>query len=212
MSRLKQAGFSALELLLILLAIALIGGTGWYVWQNKDDSSPESESSSSQNEAATEEESAADPTADWATYKSTGGIFTLKHPKTWVTSSDCEDNPLFLAPTKEQLGSCNSENGGTVAISTMTESYEKQPDSDYANTAIYKEYKKTVVKVNGVDATRRQWVQGTTESGFGDDMIHINYEIIGPNNTVLASYTASQQDKAEQDIFDTMIGKTLVFE
>ncbi len=47
----NQNGFSAVEGLLILVIVGLLGGVGWYVWQNKqDDSSKTNISSSAKDE------------------------------------------------------------------------------------------------------------------------------------------------------------------
>jgi len=94
----NQSGFSIVEGLLILIIVGIIGGTGWYVWQaknNTDDnlSSATKTSNSSQSTATTS------PYSGWKTFTSENEKFTFKYPNDWKITSEAPNGNL-----KEEVG------------------------------------------------------------------------------------------------------------
>lgn len=82
----NQSGFSAVELLILLVVIGLIGGAGWYVWQSKSKNSSSNNTQTTQNEASKQNSEAdntktADETANWKSYTRYG--VTFKYPTEW---------------------------------------------------------------------------------------------------------------------------------
>lgn len=83
----SQKGFAALEGILILIIIAIIGGTGYYVWHAKDqadetlaETSNSSASPSSKTSAPVKTE---DDTADWYKYQSPDDIYSIRLADGW---------------------------------------------------------------------------------------------------------------------------------
>jgi hypothetical protein len=91
----KQQGFAVLGALLIIVIIAAIVGTGWYVWNSKQetDSALNSTSSVLDNAKAVKEN----------TYTDTAGSFTFKYPSNWKVVAQTEPAGEGPAPdfTKE---------------------------------------------------------------------------------------------------------------
>jgi hypothetical protein len=113
----NQNGFSAVEALLLIVIVAIIGGTGWYVWHAKSNTNKaltvnNSSTPSFKKKAAPAATPAqvTDPTAGWTSYASKDGGFSLKHPNTWVTESNataCGNNSVTLGPSVATAGKCD---------------------------------------------------------------------------------------------------------
>lgn len=114
--RTEQKGFSPLIIVLVLLLLGLLGFAGWTVY-SKNKKTETSTAKSETKKAAAPEKSTTkriEPTY----VKPAGEAYRVALPATWV-SGTCADNPdiLFLAPTSDKLGKCQSEYFGTVALS-----------------------------------------------------------------------------------------------
>lgn len=112
----NQKGFSPLFIVLILLILALLGFAGWRIWESKDDKGSGKPESSESTPSSGDSEEPAPPALNYV--KPPSEVYRVALPDTWVKAT-CPDTPdlLFLAPTTDKLGRCNSESGGTVAIS-----------------------------------------------------------------------------------------------
>lgn len=130
----NQKGFSIWIILLILLLLAILGFAGWRIWKADDSGSepPATSESSPETDAA---EEPAEPEPTYAMPPS--GAYRVEQPDGWVKGT-CADSSdlLFLAPSNDKLGTCNSENGGTVAISKNNGDVS-QPESYYTSNAEY---------------------------------------------------------------------------
>lgn len=75
--RKNQKGFSAIEGLLILVIVGIIGGTGWYVWdRNNSESTNTGTPTSSEEKKETVEENLV--SKNWKRYKSGQSAFSIK--------------------------------------------------------------------------------------------------------------------------------------
>ncbi|HTE58232.1 MAG TPA: hypothetical protein VK694_05810 [Verrucomicrobiae bacterium] len=112
----NQKGFSPIFIILILLLLALLGFAGWRIWESRDDKGGKIPSSSDSAPASADPEEPAAPALNYV--KPPSEVYRVALPDTWVKAT-CPDTPdlLFLAPTTDKLGKCNSEFGGTVTIS-----------------------------------------------------------------------------------------------
>ncbi len=82
--RFTQSGFGVVEVLLIVLALAVIGFAGYYVWHtqqsraDKDSSESSSSSSESLNNSNSNQSSESKVSESWYKYTSTGGEYTIR--------------------------------------------------------------------------------------------------------------------------------------
>ena len=98
-----QRGFSALEAILILIAVALIGGVGWFVYKQKNAKPTKSSSSEPASQASNKSagESSGTPScaapADYTVYTNTDIGYCFAYPTAWgtVTLHDGVINPDY---------------------------------------------------------------------------------------------------------------------
>lgn len=216
----NQKGFSPIQILLVLIVLGLIGGTGYYVWQSRNKTNATLEQTAkSQGEAQKTDtkKAAADTTADWVTYTSTGGVFTLKHPKAWAAAKSpelCSENLVLFGANASSVGTCASENGGQISVSSA----EGTLDDEYAlSTTQYTGIKSTVLAVDGIQGSRSEGVAqdqmtGEGPGGLADGTKVVQYIFVANNNrTYLARYVQAAGYPDALADFDTMISKTLMF-
>jgi hypothetical protein len=118
----SQKGFAALEVLLILIIIAIIGGTGYFVWHSKSqtDKALNNAANLSQGAAASKktEASSSDVYGGWKTFTAPREKFTLKYPSDWkVTQGYNPEIYDLIAPDGlivryVYLDTLNAEDGG----------------------------------------------------------------------------------------------------
>lgn len=75
-------GFSAIEGLLIIVIVGILGFTGWYVYNSKQNAD-KSNTASTQVSSSTATKAAADPYAGWKTYTSTYEKSSYRYPSDW---------------------------------------------------------------------------------------------------------------------------------
>lgn len=219
----NQRGFAITQLLLLLLILGLIGGTGWYVWKagNKSsdsyDKSANSQTDPQKSDKKDTSKTSSDPTTDWVTYTNTPGIFTLKHPKTWVTASSpelCSEGLVLFGGNSASVGKCASESFGQMNVSSAP----GNQDDEYAlNPDFYTGISSVVLAVDGIQGSRIVGTaqgQNATEGpgGLPDGTKVVRYIFVAnTNRTYVATYF---QNSGYPDVladFDTMITKTLKF-
>lgn len=218
----KQFGFTAIEGLLILVIVGILGGTGWYVYNahnNTQNSYANADNSNTSTVSAKKKAPAKDPTVEWIALSNKDGIFSLKYPKTWVTAKDpsaCSKGIVLLGIDANSVGVCGSENFGQVAIVSVLGDSQKTSELSTG----YKNITTTAVTLNGVTGKK----QTATASGQGadgapgalaDGTTVTKYIFFTNNWTYTATYTsANLSGKAYPDAladFNTMVTKTLKF-
>jgi prepilin-type N-terminal cleavage/methylation domain-containing protein len=88
MSKLKKDsnGFSAVELIMALVIIALIGAVGWLVYKNHHNDTSTTTSSAIPAIPVKPNESVASPYAGWNTYTLPKEKLTFRYPTTWTVA------------------------------------------------------------------------------------------------------------------------------
>ena len=210
----NQKGFTLVEGLLVVIALALIVGVAFYVMNaNKDkkDDKVTTPSSTSKTQAV------ADPTANWTSYSSPLGKFSVKYPKAWATaanpdacSNTAETGIFLLGADSESVGKCASEGFGQMAITWRT---DRQFCGDLNSDTTMQDSKQTVT-VDGQSATKIEATAKAPGMGLGADpegTKSVQYCIVANNMTYIANYTQLSSYPDALSDFNTMVTKTLKF-
>jgi hypothetical protein len=84
----NEAGFSAVEAVMVLIVVALIGLVGWFVYKNHNKTNtPSSTTSASTTKQNTSVTKVADPYAGWNTYTATLEHVSFKYPSNWTVDN-----------------------------------------------------------------------------------------------------------------------------
>jgi len=93
----NQTGFSAVEALLILVIVGMIGGTGYYVWHATQNSDKLLSANSDSTTVTHKKKAAVDETASWYLYKAPSGNYKLRLPDGWKLERYQEDDFIYGA-------------------------------------------------------------------------------------------------------------------
>ncbi|MCA9344708.1 hypothetical protein KC946_02635 [Candidatus Saccharibacteria bacterium] len=212
----NQKGFGILGGLLVLVIIGVLGGVGWYVWNNRgEDSSTSTENTVSQTSSETDTEPApeADPTESWVKYTSEVGKFSIKYPSDWSTASNpelCSPNIFLLGVNDNAVGKCASDSGGQIAIysnegNNLEDSKLKKADySDLATESV------TIGDVQGIKQTG---TYSGDSAGIGPSKGDktVVYMFYTNNRTYTAAYNIQPDYPDAIDDFNILVIKTLQF-
>jgi type II secretory pathway pseudopilin PulG len=206
----RQKGFTTIEILLLLILVALVSFSGYYVYNSQKKTS---KTYDAVNSVSNNTPKAADPTVNWKTFSSTDGKFSVKYPDTWVTGSNqanCSDY-LMLGTTADTAGHCQSDATPEVAVTSS----EGDKQIDYALVQkYYPDLKKVPATINGVQGYK---YTGTFHSdqdfGIGptNGTESVAYIFYTNGRTYLATYN---QQPGQPDIladFTVMATKTWQF-
>lgn len=124
MKKHNQKGFGHLAISLIVIVVGLIGFTGWYVWQNRDD---KKSSSKILETSKTKKSSPLNAPSGWGEYRDDRLSIRFAYPPEWgdisveelsaYTTSEKTDSVLVEGAVGHYTGSFSeSRNSGWVAI------------------------------------------------------------------------------------------------
>jgi hypothetical protein len=217
----NHKGFALVEGLLILVIVAILAGTGWYVFRARNNSNGSLNNASAAGSSLAKPPAApkktvstADATADWTAYSKSGTLFTLKYPADWVTAKNPEmcDGNLLLGANSQSVGTCASGAGGQMSIS-----YSAGDNRSYLELG--KNYKDVTTKqltVDGVAGERQQGVISVTAGhdwqGPPNGTKVVQYLFYANGQTYVATYTQAESYPDVLSDFDLMVTKTLKFQ
>jgi hypothetical protein len=214
----KQQGFSAVEAILIFIVILLLGFGGWLVWHRSKSSgaADKTATSSEKSEKKAEKKAAADPTDDWVLYTNAEGVFSFKHPASWVQAASpelCSEGLALFAPSTASVGTCASENGGQIQVFSTA----GDASADYQLDAAY--YTVTTddpVTVEGVAGHRLSatvvGMEAVSEvGGYPDNTKIVRYIFVTGGKTYVASYVQQPSYPDVLSDFTLLVTETLKF-
>src|ERR1700741_3673064 len=88
--RKNEKGFSHLELILIFVVVALIGGAGFYVFK-QNNKHQDASTSQQESDNTSQNNTAAKNTTELKEYKNTEHEFSFSYPSDWKLSEDLKD-------------------------------------------------------------------------------------------------------------------------
>lgn len=222
----SQKGFAVLETLLILVILAIIGGTGWYVYKSKNDIYQSYDSTGNSQNSIPKKPAAKADTSTWKDYTNKAGRFSLKYPSSWVTAANpdqCTEGLALFGPDQQSVGKCATEGSGQISIV----SYEAQSvdDRDLSTDPGFKNASVSTVKVDNVSGKRIAVTASTDPGGEGDFSVQAG-PMAYPVGTKIVEYlfytngrayvaTYIQKPTGSKDVladFDAMMQQTFKFE
>ncbi len=87
MKKLNQKGFSAVEVVIVVVVLGLIGGLGWYIKEHRTDKKTQSTTQTSSNSPTSAPQASKDPYEGWKTYSDDPNGITFKYPADWTAKS-----------------------------------------------------------------------------------------------------------------------------
>jgi hypothetical protein len=205
-----QQGFAVIEALLILLVVAIIGGTGFYVWHaNKNSSdtfSAAAKVADSSPEAKTKAVKVNDETSGWVSY--TGSAISFKYPKAW-TEKVCQTDTVLMSSSDSYSGNCNSDSTAQMFVNVFDDSIGPAP----ALTAPdYTGLQSQTVKIGSVSGMKQSGTFNPASEQFigpPKGTKTVLYVFKKGGKTISLNYT---QEPGWSDVstdFNTLVNKTL---
>lgn len=206
-----QRGFTLIEILLVIIALSMVGGVGYYVYSSQQDKEiATSDVSNQQTAKEANSEIAPDPTTGWKSYNSAN--FSLKHPSEWLEMKNSENCPDYFGrgASEGSQGICQSDAASQISVVASSES----PASYAPMAEYYSDIAKTTVQVDGISSDRYATVsKGTEFMGFEDKGAKsVQYIFTKSGKTIVATY--SDGNGRFKDVladFDIMMTKTFKF-
>jgi prepilin-type N-terminal cleavage/methylation domain-containing protein len=216
-----RKGFSAIEVLLVLVIAALIGAVGFLVYKNHNKTTTASVATSKTNPVAITP-TPTDPISGWKPYANTDGHFTIKYPSTWV-SSVCADNIFLLGQSSDALRNCNTQVDSQSQMSvqwwTNTDNPYTAPDKLCTGNGTITS--SGSVTVSGISALKIESTYSTNNSGaeglpgMAEGTKSIQYCLADKQAsyriTYMQRHTSSTTTPDEQSVidnFNSMVTKT----
>jgi hypothetical protein len=113
--RKNQAGFSAVEAVLIVIIIAILAFVGYYVWHTQQVASKKTATNSSTPTHQTSKSNStsttpADPYAGWQS--TSGAVISFKYPADWFAHNSCD--PTNRTPDCYNIGPVSTDDYGNA--------------------------------------------------------------------------------------------------
>lgn len=152
-----------------------------------------------------------DPTVAWTRYSDPVDHFSLRYPGTWMqrTCLNGVHTGLFLAPTADSLGICNSGFGGQMSVIAVT-----GDERTAMQLSGLPDLVTTAVTVDGQAGTRQSATAVASELGPPAGTRLVVYVFFIGGRTYRCSYTQAPSGATSADVladFDLMVTRTLAF-
>lgn len=207
----KDSGFTLVEILLAIIAVAIVSFVGYYVYNQSSDTKAASSKSAATNEPDSRAEHAnTKATASWKAYSSTTGNFSFRYPSGWVTHV-CDDTAILLGPTNDSAGLCQSDGVGQVQVVSL----DGDKRTDYKlDPASFPNVETGAVTVDGVNGIKESGTLQTSEEIFvgpqnGSKMVQ--YVFYTKGNTYLISYVQTPEFTDVLKDFELLVTETFKF-
>jgi len=131
----NQDGFSAVETVLVIIVVVLIGVAGWLVYKNNHKKT-ENKTATNTTQTTTDTNKKTDPYAGWKTYTASEEKATFKYPSDWTVDS-ADPYAKSNDPNNTDHISLKSPDGKThVRWSSMVTGLGHEKDDKYPYTTV----------------------------------------------------------------------------
>jgi hypothetical protein len=218
LSRANQKGFISMEVFLIIVVLALVGGTGYFVYQatkkTNDTFTAAAKAADSTPLTNGTKADTADPTSRWIPYTSSAGKYSLRYPNSWKTATHpeaCEPSIFLVGPDADSVGICGSDGLGQIVFSSV----DGEQVGAYGGENFTTNSKKDVT----IDGATGQRITGTYTSetegiGYPKGTTEVTYLFSTNGKLYRATYDQEPSGPLSNDAladFDLIVTKTLKF-
>ncbi len=213
----NQSGFGFVGIALVVLAVALAVGIGWYVLRDKDSPGNQSIQTSEDNKPADQiEPNQEELTKEWIAYSDKVGQFSLKYPPSWVLPSNGEgclgNGSILIGPDEEHVGKCDSGNTKQILVKSLAGhiNYARGgfTSPGYIDIA---ESEVTVQGVRGIRYSATSTAEALEVTLYPANTKLVLYQFYTNDRTYEARYRQEQEDPDNLEIFETIVTQTLRF-
>lgn len=110
--KVNQKGFSVVEGLLVIIALTLVGGIGYYVYQSNQDKKTDNSVTSQTNEQSSKQEEKSTDKGPvhvgWKTYTSSAQKVSFEYPEGWFVREDSETNRIYVSNHQGEFNKGNT--------------------------------------------------------------------------------------------------------
>lgn len=212
----NENGFSAIEILIVLVIVGLIGAVGWLVYdRQKNPEKTASDTNTNQTQQATPkpEEQKESEFSLTAKLTSLNKKFALSIPDGWIFTNDTEQDYAYatgMTYKKGEVAKINNEfghRGGGFTKTSFVIQYAKDGLKDYFSAS----KADGVLKLNnGKEAKKYSEVINNDEMGIPDGSKSYGYQVDYEDGTIIFSYLVNPNDSDERTLVEASI-KTLSF-
>jgi Tfp pilus assembly protein PilE len=199
-----ETGFSAVEVVLVLVIVALIAIVGYMVYHNHHKTTTAAVSTTAAQTSTPKSTKTANPYTGWGTYTDTSGWFTLKYPTEWsdntvkagtTVSEGPNQTPTKLTANAQGNLSPTVINGqiGTGLLSVSTDTYTGTVQAYLAKNGAATQNKD--LTINGYQA---HFGVGTNNGGD----TYRTYEVFNNGKVAILNFLVSTPTS-----FDGTVGK-----
>jgi hypothetical protein len=209
----NQKGFSAVEGLLILVIVGLIGFIGWYVWDKKQDDKKASDTPQTTQQSGEAEQRPAEETANWLSYQPTDKEFAVKLADGWELEQRAGGSTELFSNNNDQLALAAGKKAAVKVTSGPVEFYDATlfmkleastvPTTEYPVT-------ETFQTASGLTVQEQYYLDpGNVSPGnFPKDTKIYNYFVTHKNRTFVVNYRVKPGQTDHHETVEKVI-KTL---
>ncbi len=219
MKKLNSKGFGAIEALLILVIIGIIGGVGYFVYSSQKktntvlDNAAKSHAEPQKTEKQEEAKSEASEFSLITKLTSLNKKFILNVPDGWIFTNDTEQDYAYatsMTYKKGEVAKVNNEfghRGGGFTATSFVIQYAKDGLKDYYSAS---KPDGTLKLNNGKEVKKYLHVINNDEMGIPDGTKSYGYQVDYEGSTIVLRYLVNPTDTDQRDLIEASI-KTLNF-
>lgn len=189
-----------LWVLLVILLVAAAAAGAWYWQQRKIDDLEKQLSVASSSQQT--KEAPTDP-VEVHLVGPVEASFSVELPDAWVFGTCADTEIVFLAPSADKLGKCNTESFGTVSISKVPGDV-REPETAFADAAVYGSVNYEVVTLDGAPGVKVSYtVLDSGELGYPPvNTKMIRYTVFKDGNSYVIGYQQQPGDTDYAAVFE----------
>lgn len=154
MKQLQQKGFSAIEVIIVIVILGLLGGAGWlFIHKQNEDKTNSKTTKTSKSTTKTSQESTFEVPADFKTYTSIDGDYQISYPGTWGTLASTDGATIATSMIDNLRIGSSSQLDGHLTIAQVSSVVTKKYGATIKPVKDNSSYIWKVVEVNPADET-----------------------------------------------------------